>query len=77
MPDDDPRPGLSGDEARGIAERLASEAHSAPADPPSDLLAQRHELPPADEDRVEAALVDLGAARPETTTMAERDADAT
>jgi len=45
-----------------------------PSDPRDDITAQRYELSPEDEDRVEAALVRLRAADPEDTTRAEREA---
>jgi hypothetical protein len=67
--------GISDDEARAIAQQLVRELWSVPGDPAAELLARGRELPPVDEDRVEAALVALGAAHPEDTTAAERDGD--
>jgi hypothetical protein len=74
-PDDARR--LSDDEIRGIAEQLIREARAVPPDSPgAEALAQHRELSPADEDRVEDALVALGAADPEDTSRAGRDASA-
>jgi hypothetical protein len=71
---DDAR-GISDDEIRDIAEQLVREVKAAPlADPSAETSAQQRELSPADEDRVEDALVTLGAADPEDTSRAERDA---
>ena len=62
---------ISDDEALAIARELVREVRAVPGDPAGELLAQRRELSPADEARVEAALVKLGAADPEDTTAAE------
>jgi hypothetical protein len=63
-------------EIRAIAERLVAEAGAAPpASPPAEMSAQTHELAPAEEDRVERAVVELGAADWEDTTPAERGRD--
>jgi hypothetical protein len=48
-----------------------------PGDPADEMLAQQRELPPADEARVEAALVELGVADPEDTTAAEGETEPT
>ena len=62
-------------EVRAIAERLVREAQEPPsASPGAHLSAAQHELSPADEDRVDAALVALGAADLEDTMRAEREA---
>ncbi len=62
------------DEITEIARRIRRAAQEPPGDPGVDITAQRHELSPEDEDRVEAALVRLRAADPEDTTRAEREA---
>src|SRR4051812_36797915 len=67
--------GLSDAEARATAEQIVREARQSPQDH-DDMAADQ---PPsrgreADEDRIEQAPVDLGAADPEATTMAERAA---
>jgi hypothetical protein len=68
---------LSDGEIRGIAEQLVREVRAVPpASPSTATSAQHRELSPADEGRVEDALVALGAADPEDTSRAERDAHA-
>ena len=63
------------EEVRAIAEQLGREAGAPPAaSPEHHLSAQKYELAPADEERVDAALVELGAADPEDTIRAEREA---
>ena len=71
-PGDAPSPlEVSDDEIRAIAERLVQEAcATSPASGTHQILAQRHELSPADEERVDAALVALGAVPPESTMRA-------
>jgi hypothetical protein len=68
---------LTDHEIRAIAVRIRrAMADPMPGDPEDDILSQRHELSPEDEDRVEAALVALRALRVadrEDTTRAERD----
>ena len=60
---------------RAIAEQIVRDVDAPPAASPHDrLIAQRHELSPADEERVDAALVALGAADPEVTMRAHREA---
>jgi hypothetical protein len=71
------RPGLSDEEAREIAKGLLGQGHSRPGEPRRDLTSQSHQLPRVDEDRVEAALVEMGAVDPETITAAEPDGGAT
>ena len=59
--------GLSKAEARAIAKRLIDESHARPpASPPAELSSPQHELSRADENRVEEALVELGAVAPES-----------
>jgi hypothetical protein len=78
----EPEPGVarpsdppSDAEIRAIAERLVREHDRPPPASPNDQLsAPQHELSAADEERVDAALVDLGAADPEDTIRAEREA---
>jgi hypothetical protein len=73
-PDDARR--LPDDEIRDIAEQLVREARAVPpASPSAETSVQRRELSPAAEDRVEDALVALGAADPENTSRADRDAN--
>ena len=68
-----PRP--SDAEIRAIAAQLAGEhGRLPPASPGSQLSAQAHELAPADEERVEAAVVALVAGDPEGTMRAGREA---
>jgi hypothetical protein len=68
-------PRLSDAEIRAIAEQLVRELRESPGARPGDRLsAQRHELAPGDEERVDAALVELGAADPEATMRADREA---
>jgi hypothetical protein len=68
-----PRP--SDAEVRAIAEQLARELGEPPAANPGDrLIAQRHELAPADEERLDAAVVALLAGDPESTMRAHREA---
>ena len=62
---------ISDEEALAIARELVREVRAVPGDPAAEMLAQQRELPPADEARVEAALVELGVADPEDTTAAE------
>jgi hypothetical protein len=75
----EPRPGLTDDEARVIAARMVHEAGRAPdadragEDNATALDEPRGGQSARDEDRIEAALVDLGVVPPETTSMAERD----
>jgi len=58
-----------------IAEQLARELGEPPAANPGDrLIAQRHELAPADEERLDAAVVALLAGDPESTMRAHRAA---
>jgi hypothetical protein len=66
--------GLSDDQAREIAKRLLREAHESPQDHDGMLSDTLHGASEADEDRIERAVVELGAAGPEVTTMAERAA---
>jgi hypothetical protein len=62
-------------EIRAIAERLVQERDAAPpASPGEHLSAPEHELSPADEERVDGVLVELGAADPEDTIRAEQEA---
>ncbi len=62
-------------EIRAIAAQLAREVREPPgASPTGQLSAQRYELAPADEERVDDALVAVGAADPEDTMRAEREA---
>lgn len=64
-------------EVRGIAEQLVREVREPPAASPGHRAsAQAHELSAADEERVDEALVALGAAEPEDTLRAEREAQA-
>lgn len=68
-----PRP--SDAEVRAIAAQLVRELRKPPADNPGDrLMAQRHELAPADEEGVDAAVADLLAVDPESTMRAHREA---
>jgi hypothetical protein len=75
---DRPEPGTprpSDVEIRAIAEQLVRELGEPPAANPGDrLMAQRHELAPADEERVDAAVVALLAGDPESTMRAHRGA---
>jgi hypothetical protein len=72
---DDAR-GLPDDEIRDIAAQLIQEVRAVPpASPSAEMSARHRELSPADEDRVEDALVALGAADPEDTSRAEREAE--
>ena len=64
---------IGDDEAREIAKQLVRDAESPDGDSARSLSAQVRQLSDADEDRVEAALVDLGAVSPDSTTMAERE----
>ena len=66
---------LSDGEAREIAKRLVDELRSPPGGPADELSAPGRELPPADEARVEQALVELGAVSPAATTVAEREGE--
>jgi hypothetical protein len=67
---------LTDDEVRAIAEKIAAEADGrAPENPKERLIAQQHELPPADEERVDDALVALYGLDPEISLRAEREAD--
>ncbi len=76
MPDDDARRELSDADARKIARMLLRELHRPPATGPArELSAFRYQLWDADEDRIEAALVELGAIDREVTTRVQRDAD--
>ena len=69
----DGRPRPSDEEIRHIAKRLLHESDARRPASPSDLLSHpSHELAPADEERVEDALVEMGAVDPEATTRAER-----
>lgn len=62
-------------EIRAVAEQLVRERGETPAPSPGDQVSgSAHELAPADEERVEAALVALGAVDPENTMRAEREA---
>jgi hypothetical protein len=77
--EDAPAPGASprptDADVRAIAEQLVREVRRPPAaSPGAQLSASRHELAPADEERVDDALVALGAADPEDTLRAEREA---
>jgi hypothetical protein len=61
-------------EIRAIAEQLVREVAAPPAASPGEgVLAAHHELSPADEERVDAALVALGAVNPEATMRAHRE----
>jgi hypothetical protein len=86
MPNDQRDPAADGTQSAGerptdkdiraIAERLVAEAgEPPPVSPPAEMAAPAHELAPADEDRVEQAIVELGAAGWEDTTPAERERD--
>lgn len=60
-------------EIRAIAEQLVRELREPPpVRPGASVAAQRHELAPADEERVSEALVELGAAAPKATMRADR-----
>jgi hypothetical protein len=68
------KPHPSDAEVCAIAEQLVRELGEPAAANPSDrLLAQRHELAPADEERVDAAVVELIAGDPESTVRAQRE----
>jgi hypothetical protein len=68
---------ITDDDALAIARKLVQEVRAVPGDPADEMLAQQRELPPADEARVEAALVELGVADPEDTTAAEGETEPT
>ena len=72
----EPEPARRSDaEIRQIAEQLVRESGASSAPRPSNSVsAAQHELSPADEERVEEALVALGAIDPESTLRAEREA---
>lgn len=62
-------------EVRAIAAQLAREvSEPPPEDPSTQLSAQDHELAPADEARVDAALLALAPVHPAATLRAEHDA---
>ena len=66
-----PRPNDA--EIRAIAEQLVRELREPAGPRPNDRLsAQLHELTPADEERVDEALVALGVVDPEATMRADR-----
>jgi hypothetical protein len=68
-----PRP--SDAEIRAIAAQLVREFHEPPAGNPGDrLIAQRHELAPAAEERLDAAAAALVGIDPEITMRAQREA---
>ena len=75
-PGDTPSPHrLSETDVRAIGERLLQEHRTQPpANPDQQLLAQRYELSPADEERVDAALAALVRLPAEGTMRAEREA---
>ena len=76
MSEDSEPHGFSDEDARRIARLLLRELQMAPPNGPSDeMLAWRHQLPDVDEDRVEEALVKLGAVDREVTAPVHRDAD--
>jgi hypothetical protein len=61
-------------EVRAIAEQLVREVREPPTASPSNRVSARvHELSPAGEERVDNALVALGAVEPEHTLQAERE----
>jgi hypothetical protein len=60
--------GLSSDEARDIAKRILADVENSIEGPGSET---KRDLSPEDEDRVEAALIELGAADADQTSMAE------
>jgi len=76
MRDDADGRGISDDRAREIAKLLLREREAEPGDPAAGVSAQARQLPGADEDRVERALVELGAVHPDAITPAERDGSA-
>ena len=64
---------LSDDEARALAERLVREAHESPQHHDGMLSDSTRRMSDADEDRIEQALVEMGAADFGDTTMSERE----
>lgn len=66
---------LSDAEVRAIAERLVQEHRAGPpANPDQQLTAERHELSPADEERVDAVLANVMGLPSELTIRATREA---
>ena len=66
---------LSDAEIRAVAEQLVREVREpTAAGPGKQLSAQQHEFSPADEERVAEAVAALGAADPEGTMRADRQA---
>ena len=64
-------------EARAIAARLVQDRRATPpATPDQQFTASRHELSPADEERLDAALADLMGLPSEITIRAAREAEA-
>ena len=74
----EPRPGLTDEEARQIAERIVREVRQPPDPDNRDACSPAvggQGLSDADEDRVERALIDLGAVSPEQTAVGTRALD--
>jgi len=75
---DRPEPGTprpSDAEVRAIAAQLVRELSEPPAANPGDrLMAQRHELAPADEERLDAAVAALVGIDPGITMRSQREA---
>lgn len=74
----EPRPGLTEEEAREVAARIVREVRQ-PPDPDnrdaSSPAGASQSLADADEDRIERALIALGAVSPEQTAVGTRHPD--
>jgi hypothetical protein len=81
MPTHDPTPDLTdeeAEEARAIAREIVREVHETPSarnDTASSARAGSQRMTDGNEDRTEAALVDMGVVPRESTAMATRRAD--
>ena len=74
----EPRPGLTDEEARQIAERIVREVRQPPdpdnRDASSPAVGSQRPAD-ADEDRIERALIAMGAVSPDQTAVGTRDED--
>ena len=72
----EPRAGLTDEEARQIAEQIVREVRQSPHPDNRDASSPAvgsQSLSDADEDRIERALIELGAVSPEQTAVGTRD----